>query len=114
MAATYGDTNAAGSSNASLPGCSGDDDSSFAGSTTPPISLGLSSSPVSRCSSSNFEIGSNITTRAFGASSVSAGIVAAFFLALLGSSKPMYTRTHDTPATDDLQGATTATEQAES
>ena len=56
MGVTYADINAAGLSNASLPGCNRSDGSSFAGSTTPPASSDLSSSPASRCSSCNCEI----------------------------------------------------------
>jgi endonuclease/exonuclease/phosphatase family metal-dependent hydrolase len=57
--------NAGGSWNASLPGSNGNDASSFVGSTTPPISSALCSSPASPCSSNNFEIGSTWNVRDF-------------------------------------------------
>src|SRR5512132_1178379 len=47
----------AGSSSVSSPGFNGSAGSSFAGSTTPTISLALSSLPASLSSSNNFEIG---------------------------------------------------------
>jgi hypothetical protein len=59
MDGTYAAMNAGGSWNASLPGSNGNDASSFVGSTTPPISSDLCSSPASPCSSNNLEIGSN-------------------------------------------------------
>lgn len=60
MSATSVAINAAGSLNASLPGSSGSGAYSFAGSTTPPTSVALCSSPASRCSSSGFEMGSRL------------------------------------------------------